>query len=198
VFHGDRWAKVFVAELGENAESGLLYLKALVPPAKAVPWVLSGHCAARRLEKMMRESAMESTGNMEPVAEFVIRFVALFVEKERFKHIDSVLEKIEGRIDAQKGVLAVTLESAAPLDGAFASGIHVEELRQHIAERTGATGVKMKTRVVPELLGGYRLKIGGFYVDASLRKQVEKMRADLETAALACALIIPGSVNDGF
>jgi F0F1-type ATP synthase delta subunit len=38
---------------------------------------------------------------------------------------------------------------------------------------------------MPELLGGYRLRIGGFYIDASLKGQVEKMTSDLETAVLA-------------
>jgi|GEM_PF-984626 len=189
VFHGDRWARVFVAALGGNAESGLLCLRALVPTVKAVPWVLSGYSAARRLEKMLRESVREagfpegdSTGR---VLEFVIRFIVLFAERGRFKHVDLVLEKIENRIDTQKGALAVTLESAVSLDGTFPDGIHAEELRRCIAEKTGAAEVKMKTRVVPELLGGYRLQIGGFFVDASLRKQVEKMKADLEAEIVA-------------
>ena len=197
MFHGDRWARVFVATLGENAESGLLCLKALVPPLREVPRVLSGYPAARWLEKMLRESigTAGSPGGLETVtvAEPVIRFMVLLVEKGRFRHINVVMEKIEERIDTQKGVLAVTLESAAPLDGAFA-----EEFGKGIAEKIGVAKIKMKTRLVPELLGGYRLQIGEFYVDASLRGQVEKMKADLEGAALACSNQAQGNANDGF
>jgi len=187
MFHGDRWAGVFVSTLGENAEVGLLCLRALVPAVKAIPGVLSGCSAARRLEKVLRESfrdagfaGIDAATGRETVVEFVVRFVALIVERGRFNHVDSLLEKIEERIDMQKGVLTVTLESAAPLDGTFA-----EEFGQRIAESIGAKTVKMNVRLAPELLGGYRLRIGGFIVDASLKKQVEKMKADLEAAALA-------------
>jgi len=190
VFHGDRWARVFVAGLGGNAETGLLCLRALVPPVKAVPWIPSGYSAARRLEKMLRESAREA-GFREGVTDFVIRFVALFVERGRLRHVDSVLEKIERRIDARRGALAVTLESAVPLDDTPPG---VEELGRRIAEATGATEVRMGTRVLPELLGGYRLQIDGFFVDASLAKQVEKMKADLEAGIAASR----GNANDGF
>jgi F0F1-type ATP synthase delta subunit len=54
------------------------------------------------------------------------------------------------------------------------------ELARLIREKTGAANVKMKTSVRPELLGGYRLRIGGFYIDASLKGQLAKMKADLE------------------
>ena len=186
-FRGDRWAGVFVATLGENAGTGLLCLKALVPPARAIPGDLSGYSAAQRLEKTLRESVRDAslvdtaTAGLEAIIEFVIRFFVLLVERGRFRHVESVLAKIEERIDTQNGVLAVTLESATPLDNAFA-----EEFGRRIAERLGVREVRMKALPVPELLGGYRLRVGALVVDASLKKQVEKMKDDLEAAALAC------------
>jgi F0F1-type ATP synthase delta subunit len=71
-------------------------------------------------------------------------------------------------------VLAVTVESATPLDRAFE-----EQLKQRIRERLGAAAVKLNAAVVPDLLGGYRLRIGGFFIDASLKGQMEQMKADL-------------------
>jgi F-type H+-transporting ATPase subunit delta len=88
-----------------------------------------------------------------------------------------VVQKIEERIDERSGTLTVTAESAAPLDSAFE-----EELKRRIIEQTGAANIKMKTRVVPALLGGYRLRIGGFFVDASVKRQMEEMQAELEAA----------------
>jgi len=173
--------------LGENAETGLLCLRALVPPARAIPGDLFGRSAARRLEKTLRESVGEAGladaahAGREAITEFVIRFFVLLVERGRFRHVDSVLQKIEERIDTRNGVLAVTLESAAPVDDDFAN-----EFGGRIAERLGAREVRVKTRTVPELLGGYRLRVGALVVDASLKKQVEKMKDDLEAAALAC------------
>jgi len=53
-----------------------------------------------------------------------------------------------------------------------------------IKEKTGASDVKMKTSVKPELLAGFLLRIGGFYIDASLKGQVESMKADLIEGAV--------------
>jgi F-type H+-transporting ATPase subunit delta len=175
VFHGDRWAAAFTGALGKNAEAGLACLRTMVPPVRAIPGALFGRSAARQLEKILRESAAAAGGESGGMAaEYAIRFISLLVEKNCFKHIDSVLQRIEKRLDEQKGILDVTAESAAPLDGDLAA-----ELRRLITRQTGAAGIKMETRLVPELLGGYRLRIGGFYVDASLKRQLEQLTADL-------------------
>jgi F0F1-type ATP synthase delta subunit len=53
----------------------------------------------------------------------------------------------------------------------------------------------MHARVLPELLGGYRLRTGGYYVDASLKGQMNEMKTMLEEAALAAAA--PGGGDNG-
>ena len=98
----------------------------------------------------------------------------MLVEKKSFKKIDSVLEKIEKYIDTKKGVVYVTVESAFPVDSVLE-----EELKEQVARQLGAAEVKMNRRLLPELLGGYRLRVGGFYIDASLKRQVGKMTAYL-------------------
>jgi F0F1-type ATP synthase delta subunit len=182
VFHGDRWAEAFVTVLGKNAAEGLEFLWAMVPPVKAIPGELFGHTDACRLEKLLRESLAASGLPSGGAAEYAIRFISLLVEKNNFRSVDSVLRRIEQKIDHQNGILDVFAESAAALDSALA-----EELRQKILEQTGAAGIKMKTSVNPALLGGYRLRIGGFQVDASLKGQLDQMAADLTAAAVASA-----------
>jgi ATP synthase F1 delta subunit len=102
----------------------------------------------------------------------------LLVEKNCFRHIDPLLTRIEQMLDERKGILDLTVESAVPPESGFE-----EELARMIKEKTKATDVKMKTVVKPELLGGYVLRMGGFYIDASLKGQVEKMTAELTAAA---------------
>jgi len=176
VIHGNRWAAVFLTVLGKNAAEGLVCLKAMVQPVKTISGALFGYSAAYRLEKLLRESAATGGGANDTV-EYVIRFITLLVAKHQFKHIDIILRKIEERIDERDRTLEVTLESASPLDGDFE-----KELRRRIVEQTGALNIKMKTQLVPALLGGYRLRAGGLYVDASVKGQMDKMRADLEAA----------------
>ena len=199
MFHPSRWAAAFTGVTGDNAETGLDCLKALAPAVKAVRGALFGRCAARRLEKMLRE-CVEVTGfgnatvgnktavGNDVAVEYAIRLIAMLVEKNLFGNIDHIMRKIEELVDRKKRVLDVTVESVSPLDGAFE-----EELKRQIALRTGAAEIRMSRRLVPELLGGYRLRFGrpaaggpvaGFYIDASLKGQVEKLTADLEAAAV--------------
>jgi F0F1-type ATP synthase delta subunit len=186
VFHRDNWAAAFISVSGENADAGLACLRAMTPPVQAVKGALFGRSAAKQLEKILRESAISPAvspaagraagGADRPdiAAEYAIRFISLLIEKNLFRYIDLILEKIEARLDEQKGILDVTAESAAPMDSVFE-----EYLRQMIRERTGAAGIKMKTRLAPELLGGYRLRISGLCIDASLKGQLDTMTADL-------------------
>jgi F-type H+-transporting ATPase subunit delta len=198
VFHGNRWAAAFITTLGDNAGEGFVCLKAMVNPLKSATGLLLGYSAARRLETMLRGSCAAVKGitfnintsafniNTDAfngnanafnasVLEYVIRFITMVVEKNQFRNIDLILHKIEESLDAKNGILSVCVESASPLDEVFE-----EELRRRIIARTGAAELKMTTLLVPALLGGYRLRMGGFYIDASLKGQMEKMMADLE------------------
>ncbi|MCL1836641.1 MAG: F0F1 ATP synthase subunit delta [Treponema sp.] len=175
MFHTNRWAAAFVALAGEDARA-LACLNALVPPVKAISGALFGHAASRQLEMLLKESA-EAAGFSGTGAQYAIRFIALLVEKNRFGHIDSILLAIEEMFDRQSGVPDVILESAAPLDGAFR-----EEAARRIAALYGTEKINLKTRLIPELLGGYRLRSGGFYIDASLRGQIEELKSGLEAA----------------
>jgi F-type H+-transporting ATPase subunit delta len=203
MFHGNRWAVAFINTLGDNAGEGFMCLKALVKPLKGASGVLFGCSAARQIESILRGScasvktntfnASTITVNANTVAfnaatsgggatksgdtalEYVIRFITLVVEKNQFRNIDLILRKIEESLDTKNGILSVSVESATPLDNVFEG-----ELRRRIIAQTGAAELKMKTLLVPALLGGYRLRMGGFYIDASLKGQIEKMEADLE------------------
>ena len=171
-FHADRWAGAFMAVSGKNADDAFECLKAIAPPVKSVRGVFFGRNAAAELEKMLR---VASAASPPPATEYAIRFACLLVEKNYFRYIDILLPVIERKLDEQKGVLSLSLEAASEVDGGFE-----KEMAQKIREKTGAADVKLKTSVKPELLGGYRLRIGGFYIDASLKGQLAKMKADLE------------------
>jgi F-type H+-transporting ATPase subunit delta len=192
-FHGGRWAAVFASASGDNADAAFACLKAMVPPVKTIPGALFGQTASRRLEKMLRESVGAAYGEGLPAAvEYAIRFIVLLTAKNHFHEIDSIIGKIEELLDERRGILSVTAESASPLDSDF-----VDDLRRRITEKTGAAQVKMHTRVLPELLGGYRLRVGGYYVDASLKGQMNAMKTMLEGAVTAVAAVSAGGGDNG-
>ncbi|MDR2729354.1 MAG: F0F1 ATP synthase subunit delta [Treponema sp.] len=158
---------------GTDADEAFLCLKELTAQVKTVRGVLFGRCASEKLEKILRESAA-SRAEETPAVEYAIRFLCLLVEKNYFRYIGLLLQKIEQNLDTQNRILDITVETASPVESGFE-----EDMAGSIKERTGAAGVKMKTRVRPELLGGYLLRIGCFYVDASLKGQLESIAAHL-------------------
>jgi F0F1-type ATP synthase delta subunit len=164
-----------MAVAGKDADNTFECLKAIAQPVKSVHGVFFGHNAAAELEKMLRAACGASAAEPPVAVEYAIRFICLLVEKDCFRYVDVLLSGIEQKLDEQKGIIALSLESASAVDSGFE-----KELTQTIREKMGAAGVKMKTSVRPELLGGYRLRIGGFYIDASLKGQLAEMKADLE------------------
>jgi ATP synthase F1 delta subunit len=178
VFHADRWASAFLTVSGADANEAYLCLKALSVEIKTVHGVFFGHSASAKLEKVLRDSAAsipKTAAKAALAVEYAIRFLCLLVEKKSFGRVNMVLQKIEQALNEQRGILDVTVETASPVDGGFE-----EEMARRIKEKTGATDIKLKTRLRPELLGGYLLRIGSHYIDASLKGQLENMAAAIQ------------------
>jgi len=177
VFHADRWATAFLTVSGADANEAYLCLKALSAQIKTVHGVFFGHNASAKLEKVLREcvaSVPKTQAEAALATEYAIRFLCLLVEKKAFGRVNLVLQKIEQALNERSGILDVTVETASPVDSGFE-----QDMARMIKEKTGAADIKLKTRLRPELLGGYLLRIGSHYVDASLKGQLENMAAHL-------------------
>ena len=184
-FHADRWVEAFFTASGENAQSVYSCLKIIAPQIKTIHSFFSGHGVSVKIEEILRDSAA-GIKDTSLATEYAIRFICLLIEKNCFRHIDTLLPRIEHMLNELMGILDVTVESASPLDSGFEA-----ELTRMIQEKTGSAGVKIKTVIKPELLGGYLIRIGSFYVDASLKRQMENMMEDFTQA------IKGRGVNDG-
>jgi F-type H+-transporting ATPase subunit delta len=169
MFQGDRWADAFIAASGDHAGEGLEVLKAIVPPISRLSGQISGAGDAGRLEKLLRNASPSNNAG----AEYAIRFVVLLVRKGYFAHLGAAFQAIEQRIDAKNGVCTVYAESAQPLDDDLQ-----EKIKVALIKKTGAREVRLITRPVPELLGGYRLRIGTELVDTSLKGQLQRMAVE--------------------
>jgi F-type H+-transporting ATPase subunit delta len=186
VFLAERWAEAFVNAAGAfsgaalslvNAEEGLAAFKALLPPVTDLGRTVSGAARAARLEGMIRAA---SAGFRSPGLEGAIRLITLLVKKNGLSYGGQVAERIEQMVNKKKGVLTVTLESAFPPEAEF-----LEALKAALIKKTGAGEARILPRVLPELLGGCRLRMGGESIDASLRGQLAKMAADLSAAGVS-------------
>jgi F-type H+-transporting ATPase subunit delta len=178
MFPRDRWADAFVAASAGHAAEGLAVLKAFAPVLSRLPGRVAGTGDALALERMLR-AALEAAGAGagEEGAENAVRFVALLVRRGRLKQLNALVGAVEQRVDAAMGVLAVDLESASPL----AEDLR-EELKAALIRKYGVRDIRLVSHVVPELLGGYRLRAGADLVDSSLRGQLQRMARDLYAA----------------
>jgi F-type H+-transporting ATPase subunit delta len=141
------------------------------------------------LRAALKEAVPNSAGALSPVAmnqagtnqaeteEITIRFLLLLVKRGLFGHIDRIIEKIGEELDDLRGFLRAGLESPFPPEEGFR-----RDLEEQLAGKTGVNGVTLEVKIVPELLGGYRLRIGSEVIDASLRALLRKMETDLAAA----------------
>ena len=115
MFAADRWARAFTGVFGtvEEAEEGLVLLKALSGSLAGIPCMFSGFSASPRLEKMLRRvlAGAENTA----ASEKVCRFLVLLVRRGRYRYLDGVIRAIEAILDKKQGILPVGLDSAFPL-----------------------------------------------------------------------------------
>jgi F-type H+-transporting ATPase subunit delta len=185
MFAPERWAEAFVNALDEGgasaegaAEAGLEVFKALAEGVRGLPGGAFGWQAAKRVYILAAE-AESASGFAGREAKIAAGFLALLAERNLLKQTSLIIKTIEGLLEKQNGILAVSIETVFPPDEDF-----LEDLRQRIKSGTGAEYVKVETRIVPELIGGYRLRIGSRIIDASLISQVKLMEADLSSAGI--------------
>lgn len=179
MYHADRWAAAFISALDNKAEAGLVCLKNLADLLKPIRGVLFGRSIANSIDEMMSAEFIKQKDNSLGGIiehEYPIRFVCLLIEKNLFRNIDSIIAKIDSMLDEKNNVLNVVVETASDENKGNA---FENELTQMIKESMGSDHVKMSITVVPELLAGFRLRMNGHYIDASLKGQLEQMTADL-------------------
>jgi F-type H+-transporting ATPase subunit delta len=177
MFPPERWANAFVETCGRDLDEGFSTLKAFMACAKGMSGLVRGSLAAAQLETMLRTAVKEAGfGAQNRGAEFAVRFTILLVRKNQFRYRDAIIAEIEKLADRMNGVTRARVESVTPLDEGFK-----EQITGELQRRTGAKKIVLGTRLVPDLLGGYRLFIGTNLIDTSLREQLRKMAADLQT-----------------
>jgi F-type H+-transporting ATPase subunit delta len=175
MFVAERWAGAFAGVCGEDAGEGLAALRVFAALGGEIPGALFGSGAAAQLDRVIR-NAIEKAGPPygDRGTEFALRLTVLLVKKGLFKYINSIIAEVEAILDRKNRVTVVIVESAFPPDGELQAGIV-----RAVKRRTGVAEVKLQFRIIPELIGGCRLRMGGEFFDASIRGQLQKMAEEL-------------------
>ena len=102
--------------------------------------------------------------------------LALMVERENFDLLPSVVEEYARVSEERRGIVAVDVTTAVQLTDA---------LRQTISAKLSAdlgTGVALREKVDPSIIGGIVISTHGHRIDASIASQLEAARIVLSTA----------------
>lgn len=114
-------------------------------------------------ELLRAKSAAEKTRLQRSLAAYVI-------EAKQQKHIDMLLGDISKEL-ANRGHVAAYVTTAAPLAVA-----QRESVIRMIKDATIAKTVELLEEVEPSLIGGIRLSIPGYELDASIKRRLTQLQ----------------------
>ena len=118
---------------------------------------------ARRIAEHFR--VHNATGNL----------MMLLVERSRGGQIAEIARAFGELVDEKLGRVRATVTSAHPL-----SDDQIVRLQQALGGKTGGH-VTIATRVDPSIIGGVVAQVGSIVHDASVRTQLERLRAELRS-----------------
>jgi len=164
------------------AEEALEHLRVFCHAALMLPGDLSGRNDADRLGRYItaalvsigKAATTAREGNEQDAAVFASRFIQLMLRNHCFYQYQGIVREIEKAINKQNGIEEVIIETAEELQ----EGI-LEAVKEKALRLTGAKGVKLILRVIPDLIGGVRLRWGSIVLDGSIKWRLEKMAMDM-------------------
>jgi F-type H+-transporting ATPase subunit delta len=105
----------------------------------------------------------------------VSKLLTLLADRDRLVLVPELLAAYGERLLDYRNVVRAEVTTAAPIDDA-----RTQAVQHGLTNLTGRT-VKLSTKVDPSIIGGMVARIGSTVYDASVTRQLERMREKLET-----------------
>lgn len=105
--------------------------------------------------------------------ETFIRFLLVVLEKGRQRALPSIARAYADRLDRKAGTVRASITLPYAADDALKSSI------VGVIEQTTGQSVEAEFRSDPELIGGMVVQVGDRLLDASLKRQLEKLKWEL-------------------
>jgi len=122
-----------------------------------------------------RAAVADLTGRMK-MAPMLAKLIALLAERDRLELLPDLVAAYRDRLLDYRKVVRAEVTTAAPIDAA-----RVDAIRRDLAALTGRT-VMVSTKVDPSIIGGIVARVGSTVYDASVTRQLERMKERLESA----------------
>ncbi|MDR2445161.1 MAG: F0F1 ATP synthase subunit delta [Spirochaetaceae bacterium] len=186
MFAAGRWAKAFIEAceggtgiMNDDAigrcEAGFAVIKAAFYSLSHLHNPVSGSAAAARFNGFLR-TALKKCGytDRESGVEAACAVIFLLIQRDLFQHTGLLISKIDELLLEKRNILTVLLDCAEKPDDSF-----LEAIKTTLKEREGVRDVRITTVLRPELLGGYRINIGGKREDFSVLGRMKQMELAL-------------------
>ena len=119
-----------------------------------------------------KERLLKAAGGLQ-VSDLYTRFIRLALRHKREALLPLIAYIYIRLYRAEKKITRVLFDTAVPVD---------EEIKAHLEkklkEETGST-IEFSGRVRPELIGGFRLRVGNYRIDASYATRLRDIHAGL-------------------
>jgi len=103
----------------------------------------------------------------------VSKLLVLLAERDRLVLMPDLADAFRSRLADYRGIVRAEVTSATPL-----AAERVQQIQKSLADVTGRS-VTLQTRVDPAIVGGLVAKVGSVVYDASVTRQLEKLKERL-------------------
>jgi F-type H+-transporting ATPase subunit delta len=103
----------------------------------------------------------------------VLNFLHLLLKKRRFDHLDEIHSGLIEQLDEHRGVIKAVVTTAIEL------GPELRERLKTRLETTTRKTVRLESSVNPAILGGIVVVLGDQLLDASVQREIERLRDEL-------------------
>jgi len=121
-----------------------------------------------------RAAVADLTSRMK-MAPILVKLVALLAERDRLELLPDLVAAYQHRLLDHRKVVRAEVTTAAPLDA-----LRVDAIRRDLAALTGRT-VMVSTKTDPSIIGGVVARVGSTVYDASVTRQLARMKERLTT-----------------
>jgi len=147
-----------VADFSALLDAQPMLKKVLLNPAVPVP---------------RKRAAMVALLERVSVSSIVSKLLVLLAERDRLILLPDLVAAYRDRLADYRNIVRAEVTTAAPL-----APERVQQIQKSLADATGRS-VMLQTRVDPTIVGGLVAKVGSVVYDASVTRQLEKLKQRL-------------------
>jgi F0F1-type ATP synthase delta subunit len=156
-----------------DCESGLEALKVLYKDVdRPIPY--DGIHDAGRLNDVFKDALAKSglAGTDLRSAELARMTLVLMARYHFWHRVPAIIDAVESRLNRMNGTIIANLDAAEEPEQSF-----VDAVRERVTAMTKAKKTNIKVKLMPALIGGYRLTVNGRMLDYSVRSRLHQMQS---------------------